>query len=304
MGEGFEHLRCPMCGGELIYSEGTHDLCCVRNRYESMSGEDWGAAAELREGRAEYGGGGPEGESGGSYMYKVWKEGEGLRQNAGGSASAERRYPLTPPLSHAGEREIEEKASAGGADDTSASDTPVKGHSQETAVHGGRGEDSSGVRDKTTTVSAPVKRHAEEKAVIGPAGEAFSCELDEAASSTTPVKSHACVFAASFTESSRFGTLWSVRIVHGETNYFALMRLMQKIEKRRAAGEPLAANSPHPPKKREKTRAARLAFRYGIEEEDVYSIKYSSETVSRLAIFYGIPERDVRRIQAEEVEEE
>jgi hypothetical protein len=108
----------------------------------------------------------------------------------------------------------------------------------------------------------------------------------------------------SFTESSRFGTLWSVRLVHGETNYFALMRLMQKIEKRRAAGEPLAANAPHPPRKRERTRAGRIAFRYGIEEEDVYSIKYSTETVARLAIFYGIPERDVRRIQAEEVEEE
>ncbi len=40
MGEGFDHLRCPMCGGELIYSEGTHDLCCARNPYESMSGRN------------------------------------------------------------------------------------------------------------------------------------------------------------------------------------------------------------------------------------------------------------------------
>ena len=57
MGEGFDHLRCPMCGGELIYSEGTHDLCCSRNPYESMSGEEWAAGLELREGRAGYWGG-------------------------------------------------------------------------------------------------------------------------------------------------------------------------------------------------------------------------------------------------------
>jgi hypothetical protein len=262
-----------MCGGELIFSEGTHDMCCVRNPYESMSGEEWEAAAALREGRAEYGAAGAEGRAGGPYIYKVWKEGEGLRQNAGGSASVEMRYPLTLPLSHAGEREIEEKASAGGADDTSASSTPVKGHSRASAGYGNEAENSAGEGGRAQTSAALVKGHS-------------------------------CVFAVSFTESSRFGTLWSVRIAHGETNYFALMRLMQKIEKRRAAGEPLASNAPHPSKKRERTRAGRLAFRYGIEEEDVYSIKYSSETVSRLAIFYGIPERDVRMIKAEEVEEE
>lgn len=82
------------------------------------------------------------------------------------------------------------------------------------------------------------------------------------------------------------------------------MRLMQKIEKRRANGEPLAANTPYQPRKRERTRAGKIAFRYGIEEEDVYSIKFSSETVKRLAVFYGIPERDVKRIREEEVEEE
>ena len=64
------------------------------------------------------------------------------------------------------------------------------------------------------------------------------------------VKRHSCVFAVSYTESARFGTLWSIRIVHKETNYFALMRLMQKIEKRRISGTPLAANAPFQLKKR------------------------------------------------------
>ena len=92
--------------------------------------------------------------------------------------------------------------------------------------------------------------------------------------------------------------------MHRETNYFSLMRLMQKIEKRRKSGAPLAANAPHQPKKRERTRAGKIAFRYGIEEEDVYSIKFSSETVRRLSIFYGIPERDVRRIRDEDIDED
>src|SRR3990167_11014834 len=76
MGEGFDHLRCPMCGGELIYSEGTHDLCCARNPYESMSGEEWEAGAALHEGRAGCGEGAGEGEAGRLYIYKVWNEGE------------------------------------------------------------------------------------------------------------------------------------------------------------------------------------------------------------------------------------
>lgn len=53
-------------------------------------------------------------------------------------------------------------------------------------------------------------------------------------------------------------------------------------------GEPLAANTPNPPRKRERSGEAKLAFRYGIEEEDIYSIRYSSETVPRLAVFYSI----------------
>jgi galactose-1-phosphate uridylyltransferase len=52
MEKGFDHLRCPMCGGELIYSEGTHDLCCRNNRYERVSEEEW--EASFNEVRAGY----------------------------------------------------------------------------------------------------------------------------------------------------------------------------------------------------------------------------------------------------------
>jgi hypothetical protein len=231
-----------------------------------MSSEEWEAAAALREGRAEYVEGGAEGGAGRPYIYKVWNEGEGRNLRF-------ERWAAT--------------------------------------VHDHKSAEAAGVMQdgEATPLASPsragctIQDDAKENEVRQIAEEASARDTGKAQTSDKPVKGHACVFAVSFTESARFGTLWSVRIVHGETNYFALMRLMQKIEKRRAAGEPLAANAPHPPRKRERTRAGRIAFRYGIEEEDVYSIKYSTETVPRLAVFYGIPERDVRRIQAEEVEE-
>lgn len=250
MGEGFDHLRCPMCGGELIYSEGTHDLCCARNPYESMSAEEWEASAALHEGRTEYG----EGDAGRLYIYKVWNEGEkeGLARGA-----------LTE--------------------------------------HGHKNVDAADVmQDAGSTMQDDTK----EDEVRHRVAEVCAGERYEANPPATPIKGHACVFAVSFTESGRFGTLWSMRTVHAETNYFSLTRLMQKIEKRLRNGEPLAENAPNPPKKREKSAAAKLAFRFGIEEEDVYSIRFSTETVPRLALFYGIPERDVRRIrEAEGVEE-
>ncbi|HET7289102.1 MAG TPA: hypothetical protein VFJ67_01595 [Thermodesulfobacteriota bacterium] len=276
MGEGFEHQRSPTSGGELIYSEGTHDLCCSRNPYESTAAGAEEAGGALHEERAEYG------DEKNSHIYKVWGEEEigRLRQSAGGSASADMRYSLAP-----------------------AHHIPVKSDARERSAADRTVETSAGEPDAAASSATPVKSYAEEK-VIGPAGEVPSADTDSAHTPDTPVKTHKCVFAVSMTESARFGTLWSVRVVHGETNYFALMRLMQKIEKRRASGEPLAANAPHQPKRRERSAAARLAFRYGIEEEDVYSIKFSSETVKRLAVFYGIPERDVRRIREEEVEEE
>ena len=266
MREGFEHLRCPMCGGELIYSEGTHDLCCVRNPYESAAGRAEGVG--LHEERAEYGGGED------AHTYKVWGEEEGSQKFINNYIKDP--HPILPPASGEGIKNM----------------------------LGGKVASAPIAEGASVELHTPVKGHSEESAVYVDAGEVSAGEEDKAIHSAAPVKGHGCVFAVSFTESARFGTLWSVRVVHGETNYFALMRLMQKIEKRRAAGEPLAANAPHPMKRRERSPAARLAFRFGIEEEDVYSIKFSSETVKRLAVFYGIPERDVKRIREEELGEE
>ena len=31
MADEFDHLLCPICGSELVYSEGTHDLGCKNN---------------------------------------------------------------------------------------------------------------------------------------------------------------------------------------------------------------------------------------------------------------------------------
>jgi hypothetical protein len=279
-----------MCGGDLIFSEGTHDLCCARNPYESMSGEEWEASAALHEGRAGYGEGAAEGDAGRLYIYKVWGEGEGGNLRFARWAATEHGHKSADAadvMQDAGstiqddteENEVRhraEVASAVGADDMPTSDTPVKTH---------KGLDKG-------------------NAHYNPGGEALAGEGDRAQTSATPIKGHSCVFAVSFTESGRFGTLWSMRTVHSETNYFSLTRLLQKIEKRLRNGEPLAENSPNPPKKREKSAAAKLAFRFGIEEEDVYSIRFSTETVKRLALFYCIPERDVRRIREAEVGEE
>jgi hypothetical protein len=255
-----------MCGGELIYSEGTHDLCCVKNPYESAAAREEGGV--LHEERAEYGG------AKDAHIYKVW--GEERESKNFINHYIKDPHPNLPPASGEGIKNMPgDKLACGSIAEKETVETP-----------------------------AQVQGHTEESAVYVDTGEASAEGADSALVSATPIKRHGCVFAVSFTESARFGTLWSVRVVHGETNYFALMRLMQKIEKRRAAGEPLAANAPHLPKKRERSPAAKLAFRFGIEEEDVYSIKFSSETVKRLAVFYGIPERDVKRIREEELGEE
>ena len=289
MGEGFDHLRCPMCGGELIYSEGTHDLCCARNPYESMSAEEWETSAALHEGRTEYGEGAGEGDAGRLYIYKVWNEGEAdidvcrsfdaPRDRFARDETVDKIHP-DPPLRKEG---IEKEG------DNMRPLAELSGASR-----------VSGMRD-----AAPENGHVSREAAGQRRGfETNASSGDEAQAQDTPVKTHKCVFAVSFTESGRFGTLWSMRTVHAETNYFSLTRLMQKIEKRLRNGEPLAANAPNPPKKRERSAAAKLAFRFGIEEEDVYSIRFSTETVKRLALFYGISERDVRRIREAEVGEE
>jgi hypothetical protein len=306
MGEGFEHLRCPMCGSELIYSDGTHDLCCVKNPYESEA-----AGGALHEERAEYG------DEKNSHIYKVWGEmGEGGRLKRKVAQDPAQIYgeristsPLPfpvsgmPPLSRTLISSVTSSSEA--TDPSLARDRPLEGEGiGNTGDAGSAAELFTGNADNTQALDTPVKGHAKGSAAYVSAGEVSAGDAGNAHISDIPVNTHKCVFAVSFTESARFGTLWSVRVVHGETNYFALMRLMQKIEKRRLSGEPLASNAPHQPKRRERSPAARLAFRYGIEEEDVYSIKFSSETVKRLAVFYGISERDVRRIREEELGEE
>lgn len=186
-----EPLRCPMCGGELMYSEGTHDLCCVENKPELLN-------------------------------------------------------------------TLYEEAGAG--------DRGVRALHEPKAQYG------------TNDPGAKAEEGFEEK----------NQGADELAS---------CVFALSFTESGKSGTLWSIRTVHGQTNYFKLMRLMDKIEKRQRRGERLAVNVPNPPRRVERTKECKLAFRYKLDVEDLYSIKYSSETVNKLAHFYGLTEPDIKHIQ-------
>ena len=113
-----------------------------------------------------------------------------------------------------------------------------------------------------------------------------------------------CIFGMSFTESAKMGTLWSIRIIDGETNYAALMRLMQTVEKRVRAKQALAANVPNLPKKIERNNVTKLAFRYNLEIEDLYSIKYSTETIERLALFYSLINKEIRHIKQSDVMEE
>jgi len=70
----FDHLRCPICGSELIYSEGTHDLCCTNNPYERMSRDHAAMEAASSYGPEEQAAGPHAGDEG--YIYKVWGTGE------------------------------------------------------------------------------------------------------------------------------------------------------------------------------------------------------------------------------------
>lgn len=239
MEKGFDHLRCPMCDSELMYSEGTHDLCCRNNPYERMTRDH-----SVREEQASYGSEqsqNVQANEDATYIYKVWGKG----------------WPMD---------DVPEKRPGGGGSREERGDSVrirrVEGH----------GEDEEGFNPET-------------KAGLGEG------------------KQKACVFALTFTESGRYGTLWSIRTVHDMTNYFSLMSLMQKIEKRQKAGEQLAPNVPNLPKKTERSGASKLAFRYNIEVEDLYSIRYSSETPERLAGFYGLTVWDVRHIRKAEIEE-
>ncbi len=242
----FDYLRCPMCGGELIYSEGTHDLCCRRNGQEA--GEEQ-AAAEAEE--TVYAA------SGDYEVSSLCDEREAYGAYASGGAGA---------APHAGLL-----ASAA---------VPAPG-----AGRTGRG----GARLRKTRPIGADRPHVSRKGFRRSAG----LMAKEGAAQREDV----CVFALSFTGSGGHGTLWSVRTDHRNTNYFLLMRLLQRIEKRVEKGEPLAPNIPNTARKVERSPVLKLAFRYGLEEEDIYSIRHSTESVERLAIFYGITEKEVKEIK-------
>ncbi|MCK5711036.1 MAG: hypothetical protein KAI07_10895, partial [Deltaproteobacteria bacterium] len=54
----------------------------------------------------------------------------------------------------------------------------------------------------------------------------------------------------------------------------------------------------------ERNKVSKLAFRHSLETEDLYSIKYSTETLERLAMFYNLTEKEIRHIKQSDVMEE
>jgi len=248
----FDYLRCPMCGGELIYSDGTHDLCCRRNRPEA--GED---AAEAEEPGQAYA-------ASGDYEASALSE----EREAYGAYSAGGGFggPMHPGF-HAG---------AG-------------------AIPGGR-KGLGGARLRKARQPVPADRpHVSRKGFRRSAG------LVAREGGAPPEEG--CIFALSFTGSGDQGTLWSVRTDHRRTDYFALMRLLRRIEKRVENGEQLAPNIPNTARKVERSPVLKLAFKYGLEEEDIYSIRHSTESVDRLAHFYNLTEGEIRGIKRVKLED-
>jgi hypothetical protein len=116
-----------------------------------------------------------------------------------------------------------------------------------------------------------------------------------------PPRGDTCIFAASFTPSAHSGILFNVRIERAEVNYNALAELIREILTRKPGK--LARNykdaviiQPAQKKKAAQTDE-RLARKLGLEIEDVFSIKHSTETIKNLAQFYGISEGNVRIIK-------
>ncbi len=230
MAEEFDCFHCPICDGELVYSEGTHDLGCKNNPkpFENYNKKNK------------------------SFLH----EDEGLY---------------------------------GSRDTVSVDELPTENI-------------GSAVEKRNYKVCNNNKHESKD-------GYKNVCELPHNSrnsqnSSLESEQSDLCVFGLSFTESASNGTLWSIRIVDGETNYAALMRLMQKIEQRVRDNQPFVANVPNLPKKIERTKVKKLAFRYNLEIEDLYSIKYSTETIERLALFYNLTNKEIRHIKQTDVMEE
>ncbi|MEM7009247.1 MAG: hypothetical protein AAF462_08960 [Thermodesulfobacteriota bacterium] len=233
MAEEFDHLPCPICGRELLYSEGTHDLGCINNP-----------------------------------------------------------KPIDK-VNNKEQRTLHENTTSYGFGSNSSTDQMQSNIALSTAQ--GHEYKSYRLCDKKNSNS----KHSQSN----------MCELDGksqscARSGKDEASDEYCVFGISFTESAKNGTLWSIRIVDGETDYQALVRLMQNIEKRLRADESLAANVPNLPKKVERSKVSKLAFRYSLEIEDLYSIKYSTETIERLAMFYNLTSKEVRHIKQTDIMED
>lgn len=232
MAEEFDHLYCPICGSELVYSEGTHDLGCTNNPKPCGNNK---------------------------------KNKNSLHEEVG----------LYRPCNSVAE---------------SKSPTDNVGITFENSHYKGYK-----LCDNKQNKSEDSYKNV--------------CELPHNLENlknpdVEKEKSDFCVFGMSFTDSAKKGTLWSIRIIDGETNYAALMRLMQTVEKRVRAKQALAENVPNLPKKIERTKVTKLAFRYNLEIEDLYSIKYSTETIERLALFYNLSNKEIRHIKQSDVMEE
>jgi len=106
-----------------------------------------------------------------------------------------------------------------------------------------------------------------------------------------------CIFAISFSISTpERGVLWDIRMIAKIIDPGPFVSLLKEIERRNRDNERLAANVPNLPKKKpEKTQEQKLAFRYGLEIEDIYSIKYSTYTLERLAMFYNLTPKAVAK---------
>ncbi len=230
MAEEFNHLLCPICGSELVYSEGTHDLGC-RNNPKPFDGPSRKRERVLHENAATY------------------KNEDGAKINK-----------------------------------TQTEDLSIA---------------SEGNKYKSYKLCDNKNYYLEDRLTnVCELGDSVQrCEYQDSENEDPDF----CVFGMSFTESAKNGTLWSIRIVDGTTNYAALMRLMQNVEKRVRANESLAANVPNLPKKIERSKVSKLAFRYSLEIEDLYSIKYSTETIERLALFYNLTNKEIRHIKQTDI---
>lgn len=234
MAEEFDHLYCPICGSELVYSEGTHDLGCKNNPKPSRN--------------------------------QITK-----KLNTKKNSLHEEIESYGPCNKNRGDKSKIDNLAKLGANSKNNSYKFCSNNSQDS-------------HNNVCELPSYIESHE--------------------SPDTEDQKADFCVFGMSFTESAHKGTLWSIRIIDGETNYAALMRLMQTVEKRVRASQALAANVPNLPKKIERTKVKKLAFRYNLEVEDLYSIKYSTETIERLAMFYNLTNKEIRHIKQSDVMED